>query len=279
MAYYCGVAFAGYAAISSLWSPYNANWFLLALVSAFGFGYFMRSMLWVWYAYAAFLVLNVLVMLIPEGWFGFALPWGIYGNPNYFGCALAIGLASALAYRLWIAIPPLVLGVWLTQSRGALLGASAALFIWLWPRYKTTAFTLAAAGVIAILASQHSEANGAWQRLGIWQDTLNHLTIQGAGFGSFYDAYGAWPLHRNIGFARAEHAYNDYLELLFELGLATTLLWVFLIKVMSQSQHKVNLVIWTYLVLALTYFPLWVHPVGPLVACTLGHLVRESDGT
>lgn len=275
LAYGSGLAFICYAAASVLWVPKHtleSSVFLVTLVLAFWLGYFLRSMCWLWVGFCSFLCINLAFHLWEDA-------WGVYGNPNYFGCALAIGLASALAYRLWPFLPVLAGGLWLTQSRGAILGASAALFIWAWPKYKATAICLVGLGVVAILNSSHGQADGMWQRLGIWQDTLNHLTIWGAGWGSFYEAYWTFPIKTNMGFARAGHAYNDLLELTFELGLGVVLLWAFVIKIMSESTHETKLIIWTYLACALTFFPLYVWPIGPLVAATLGHLVKEqSDG-
>lgn len=275
-----GLAFICYAAASIRLLPggqVEGSILLLALVLAFWAGYFLRDLFWIWIIFGLFLVANVCASLIPMSWSGIQMPWGIYGNPNLLGCALALGLASALAYRLWIFIPPVLGGLWLTQSRGAILGASAALFIWLWPKYKTTAFTAAAFGLIAIIASQHGEAEGVWQRMGIYQDTLNHLTVFGSGWGSFFDEYWAWPIHRNIGFARASHAYNDYLEIILELGVGAIFLFIFALEVMRNARGEAKLIIYAYGVMALTFFPLYVWPIGPLVAATLGNLSREPE--
>lgn len=282
----CGAAFVCYAAASLLWSPggqAQAAGFLAVLMLSFAVGYALREewFPYVWITYLSFLMYNVGIAIAQRLGYHFEVlgydgTWGLYGNPNLFGCALAIGLASALAYRLWSFVPPVAFGLWLTESRGAILGASAALFIWLWPCYKTVAFTVVALGLVCILGSGHGEGEGGWQRLGIWQDTLNHLRVWGSGWGSFFTEYWVWPLHRNIGFARPQHAYNDFLELTLELGIGSILLWVWLIQVMSLGQSRAKLVVWTYLVLALTFFPLWVWPVGTLLAASLGQVVRES---
>lgn len=281
----CGVGFTAYAAASLLMHPTLVGAVMLgSLVVSFILGWAMREEVFTHTlkAFLLFLFFNVLLMLAQRTGYdidllGYDGTWGIYGNPNLLGCALAIGLASALAHRLWLYIPPIALGLWLTQSRGALLGASAALFIWLIPKYKTLAFSAAAFGLIAIMASPHGQADGTWQRFGIYQDTLNHLTVFGQGWGSFYDEYWRWPVHRNIGFARAEHAYNDYLELMFELGIGAVLLWAFVLSILSESRSPAKLIIYTYLVLALTYFALWVLPVGQLMALALGYAAKEEN--
>lgn len=282
VAYYCGVAFICYAAVSLLWASGNkveVFSFLLSIVLSFLLGYFLQSLQGIWIGFSVFLCLNVLLVILykldltPWGW---SLPWGIYGNPNLLGCTLAIGLASALAYRLWIFIPPPAIGLWLTQSRGAILGASAALFLWTWPRSRFWAIILLNLGVLAVFLSSHNQAEGIFVRLGIWQDTLSHLTVLGSGLGSFYDAYWTWPVHRNVGFERAGHTYNDFLELTFELGFGAIFLWFFLIKVMSDSRNEVKLVVWTYLAVALTFYALWVPPIGQLVALSLGHMTRRG---
>lgn len=282
-----GVGFIAYAATSLLWSPepIQGAALLLGLWISFLVGYAARREVWLalWFFYSLFLLYNLALMAAQR--FGFAIDlwsydgtWGLYGNPNLLGCALAIGLASALVYANWIMIPPLVWGLWLTQSRGAILGSSVALFICMRQKSKAAAFLIVAIGALAIALSAHGEADGLWQRLGIWQSTLSHLTIFGSGFASFGDSYWAFPLKINMGFARPLHAYNDFLELTFELGLGAILLWTFLIGVLSESKSEAKLILYTYGALALTFFPLYVWPIGPLVAATLGHLVRENNG-
>ena len=275
-ALYCGVGFALYAAVTI------RDWWGLAtfssLLVSFAIGYFIRETRNVWIAYCIFLVANLALILasaFDQVDFFVDVTNGVYGNPNYLGCALALGVAAALGYRMiWLA-PPFLYAIWLTQSRTAMLGAGVALAGWAWRSYKTTAFTFVAAALIGILLSSHGESS-IWQRVGIWQDTLNHLTIFGQGFGSFYEAYWAFPVHTNIGFLRAGHAYNDYLELIFELGIGSMLLWIFIARVLSTEDTRLHLILYTYFALALTYFPLFVWPIGQLVAFTLGHLTKEA---
>lgn len=270
----CGVGFVLYAAASSYLfqgDHLNASILLASLVFAFWLGYFLPFLSrYIWIAFCLYLCYNLFLHWRDDA-------WGVYGNPNMLGCALALGLASTLAYRLWLFVPPLAVGLWLTQSRGAILGASAAGFIWLWKKDWFVALLSAVAAACTLYWVGVGRDASMWQRLGIWQDTLNHLTFFGSGWGSFYEAYWAFPIKTNVGIARTPHAYNDFLELMFELGIGALLLWVFVINIFFGSQSRDKLMVSCYFFLALTYFPLWVEPVGQLVALSLGHLASERD--
>src|SRR5689334_16530622 len=127
--YTWGGGFVAYAATSLLWSP--GDWRLgLAWLGSFVLCFLLGTRLWsldrVWLLYNLFLLWNLI--LIP--W----LPYGVWGNPNYLGCALALGIAGALVHQQPWYLPPLAVGLLYTGSRGAIAAATAAGVIWLWGR-------------------------------------------------------------------------------------------------------------------------------------------------
>ena len=113
------------------------------------------------------------------------------------------------------------------------------------------------------------------QRLGIWQDTINHLTFFGSGWGSFQSAYEGFAVKTNMTLLIAPHAYNDALELMFDLGIGSILAWWLVALSWEGRNWPDRLVCLTFFVCGLTYFPLWI--VGPFFTLTLGHLSQTKD--
>ncbi len=207
-------------------------------------------------------------------------PWGLFGNPNYLGCALALGLAGAVVYRLWLFVPFLIGGVLYTGSRSALLGCATIALVSLWRYSRALAIAAVLLCAVAALAVSSGRDNSLYARIGIWNDTVNNASLHGSGFGSFAAAYSQFPVHvsptEHMTGVRAAHAYNDFLEIGFEFGLGAITLWM-LIGLSLESPARDRLILFTYFAMALTFFPLWVPLVGQLVAMTLGHLARTCS--
>lgn len=277
----CGVAFICYAAASITWSQGNqlyASILLISLVTAFLLGAILKSIERVWFWFCVLLTLNLIVGLIE--WYGFDFPgYGLAGNPNYFGCALVLGLAAAVIYRILWFIPIAVGGLLFCQSRAAFFAAGVIGILSLWRSYRGIAIISMLLAILAIVTIRTDNLRSFEARMGIWQDTINHLTILGSGFGSFSDIYASWEFRRSPMLILAPHAYNDFLELIFELGIGAIFLWVFVIHTVSESRSNTKLIIYTYTAMALSFFPLWITPIGSLVALTLGHLWRETSGS
>lgn len=271
-----GAVFLGYALLSISWSVGNRVWLTIELCSfaiAYIIGMKLQNHKLVWIAFAAILTSDVT---------GFAILWVISDetfhrmmlafNPNYLGCALAIAIAGAIVYRLYWFIPFGVLGLCLCLSRGAAMTAGIIGTIALFrSKYKATALILPAIAVIVVFTQRETEGTSLLSRMGVWQDTINHMTLFGHGFGSFMTEYAAFPIRSNMTLLLAPHAYNDFLELIFELGIGSIPLWLMLV-VSIESRADGRLIIGAFCLLSLTYFPLSVPIVGQLFALTLGGL-------
>jgi hypothetical protein len=263
-----GLLFVGYALVSLAWAP-SINWFamanLMSLIVAFYLGMVLDEprKVWIWFIAA-------MTLLIPIYLFVGVL------NHNYAAAAIVMALAIAITYDWYLFIPFAAVGLYFAQSRGALFAAAAVLFVGLFRRFPATAFICAALAIVAI-ATQHV-GSSLWQRAGIWQDTLNHLSVFGSGIGSFQAEYTLWPRHTNMTLLTASHAYNDFLELAFELGIGVIPLW-FMIAFCLENQGP-KLPILAFGILSLTYFPLFIPVVVQAFAFSLGHLTRNrSYGT
>jgi len=270
-----GVAATIYAATSLFWSSgdlaVNAAQ-ISVLAGAFFLGVWMRNIKEVWVYYETFVCLCFAVS------FGY---WLLYDsnellNPNILGCALALGLAAAIGYRHWVFLAVVPVGLWFCASRAAWAGAAAAVFVGFWHTYRATGWCLALLSILgATLAPKISASESLWHRLGVWQDTLNNLSFWGAGWGAWADAYHGFALHRNMTLMFPPHAYNDILELLFDLGIGSVLIWALVAVSLEGRDRTDRLVLIVFFVLSLTYFPLTF--VGPMVALSLGHLSQTKE--
>jgi hypothetical protein len=227
---------------------------LISLVVCFAIGRCLwQERWWFWY--------------FPLAALAFCLsPWL---NPNFLGAVLALGIAIALAFE-WtlaaVALAPMLL--W-TGSRGAIIAGAATAGLAFARRYPTTALTIAVFGGLYAM-SLRSIDSSLLARLGIWHDTLEHMTLWGSGWGSFADAYASWPVHRNLTLELAPHAYNDVLQLTFELGLGACAVWLFLGAVLTRASWRYALIAACFALLGLTYFPLWLPVVSHTFALALG---------
>lgn len=271
-----GGGFVLYALASLLWT--SGNWlaglaWLASFVIAFAIGRQLRDTWLVWLCYNVALILNL--CLVP--W----LPYGAFGNPNYLGCALALGVAGAIVHRQIAFFPFLGVGLFYTGSRGAILAAGAACMIALWRFSRMVALPVFMIVLIAAIALSHGRDNSMLARIGIWHDTMTHASVFGTGWGSYAKEYFGWvhisPTEHMSG-VQAAHAYNDFLEIVSELGLGSVALWVFLLYLLER-QHPERLIAWTFFLSALTFFPLHVPIVGQLFALTLGHIARSANDT
>lgn len=259
------LAYAAFTAVSAV-----AAIHLLSLVVGFLLGYW-RQQTWLWYALSAFLAVNIAIALFVA-----ELPYGLLGNPNYLGVCIAIGLAGAMAYRIWPFVPVALIGLWWCQSRTAWIGAAIVGFLSLYRRWPATACVTALLCILAGVLVIKGEGSIA-QRLGIWQMALTNMTLWGHGWGGFLAGIDALPVKINLTAMKTTGAYNDYIQLIFELGLGAIPLLVFVAICLEGTEHKSRLIWWTYFAMSFTYFPLWVPGVGFFVFMALGRMAASRN--
>jgi len=241
----------------------------VSLIAAYALGLWLADleMFWIGWCVLSTLGLAIYAFFLTD-----------FLNPNYPACFVAIGLAAALAYRLWWFIPPGIIGLALFQSRGAIVAASAAAFLWLW-RHSRVGAVIAILVLVSIIVdlSPAQRADAIAQRLGIWHDTMAHLTVWGHGYGNFAREYASFPVRTNMTLALAPHAYNDFLELTFDFGLFAIPLWLVVALSLESADRDTALIVVAFLALGLTFFPFYVPGVAHAFVLTLGHAVRASS--
>lgn len=265
-------AFAIYAASPLVWfspGPGPSIW-LASLVVAYAIGMYIRDLKWVWIAFMGLIIANLAFC----GYIWYALDsynFGWAGNQNYFGCAIALGVAAAIVYnQLWF-LPLAFVGLWFTGSQGAIVASAIAILAGLGKRLYVLAPLLVFLAIL-IIFPDYPRSGSLAQRLGIWQDTINHLNLWGHGYGSFTEGYKSFGIHTNVTYYLPEHAYNDYLEAVYELGVGAAFLCIGIGLTLLIPGPR--LIPFTFLILGLTYFPFHVPVLAQLFAMSLGHLAR-----
>ena len=116
-------------------------------------------------------------------------------------------------------------GIYLTHSRGALVGIAVLLLVILWRRVGRVLATIASVGILLgavalnFAGGRAISVDGGMDRLRIWSDGLEmfkHAPVFGIGFGRFSD-FGTHTAH------------NSFLLCFAELGLIGTFFWAALL--------------------------------------------------
>lgn len=204
-------------------------------------------------------------------------PGTLAGLHLYRGTAAEFGV-GALVYlvtaRRWIWVPAALVCAALPGSLGAALGALAALAAWLAPRVGRDVRAAVALGALFYLVAPllawwtlpHLEV-----RREIWWATISGLTWFGRGAGSFAHY-----------FPNAEHAHDDYLQLLFEYGvgalLALPVLWGLLrSREQDRDADAARLGALAILATAFVGFPLGTPGPAILLALLAGRALHGAD--
>jgi len=275
LAHTVGLAYLLLAFISLAWTLEildGAQRFLqieLVAVPAFCIGASVKSLKWVYVGFALGLIPSALLAIgqayFPEHqlWYVVqaAKPAGLWMNRNTMAEISALVLIGLLASRIWWAIPAPIACLLIAQERIAFAALGLAAAGWLWSRHKIAAIGIAVlilgGGGYTILTSPPESSAG--QRMAIWQDSYDGLTPLGRGIGSFLTA---WPEHLGhyaiTGVTqRPDHAHNDFVEALFELGpLGAALLLLLFALCLCGAPSAEGLIVLALATECLAAFPL-----------------------
>lgn len=117
----------------------------------------------------------------------------------------------------------------------------------------------------------HNDSLG--QRLAIWQDTADGLSVTGHGLGAFHAKFAAYSNRWSVNEVRPTHAHNDPLEMAFDLGIVGFVLFATLVVSCCRAPFATeHLVLLAILVESLTIFVFYQPLTAFLVALCLGRL-------
>jgi len=291
----------GYASLSLCWSasPLDSlNWlwraYLLAAVFFIGSALpSIEKLLRVMSISLSFLLpLVVLQQLGYQGIPQTAPPAGLFINKNLLAEAAALLFVAMVYLRLWWCTVPLALLLLLTQERAAAVGLILALIVFMAPRLKLlprkalimSMTMIIGLGMLIALSTYH-RANqmtrldtSSKERLVIWQDTVDGLTVLGRGIGSYYVAFPQKATRLATETMRPEFAHSEPLHFVFELGLGSLLLAALGCYVLRGAHHELErLIMVTFLGISFFAFPLHMPVTAFIAALCAGRLCHGRD--
>lgn len=232
---------------------------------------------------------SALIILIPALRFNSIVsvyPHGLLGNRNMlseFGALIALGL---ITHGKWWYLPGPLLAVFYyvpnviggQPARSAVGAFSVGIIAYIWNKSKLSAIVLSFAAFAlleAIFFSYHTSSIG--ERIEVWSMVWRSHTVLGHGIGSLYTVApyltDLWDTLVN----RIDHAHNDALEILFELGWPGLTLYAGVIgAALIYGDQKTIPILLGFLFISVVAFP-WHLPTNAFIgAVLLGHGVRRG---
>jgi hypothetical protein len=212
-------------------------------------------------------------------WQTINIPSGLFLNKNFMAEAAALVLIWLVAERVWWLVLLVIPAIALTDARGALLALGMGLLL-LFLRRPSLPVGGLLAGTVGLFVHAmltHGPATMA-ERVDIWGDAADGITVIGNGIGSF--GAGAHKLQPD---GIPLHAHNEALELVWDLGLVGLGLAVLFVRELFGPLNSTRLVLVAAAVEACFAFPLHLPVTLALAAVAAGHAVRDRavvrDGT
>lgn len=284
----CGFVLLCWTALTLIWTPQPLDglyeyWHILMFAAVFLVAAECPDLKPTYTAVALGIAVSAIMAVFQQylGWeylTSVAKPGGLFSNKNVLGELAAISLVTLIGYRIWWLIPTNLLAMIVTGGRGAAVGLGLGLVMFAWVRSKILALSMIAFGILGgwwFLPHPMADSSIA-QRIYLWQDTTENLSLWGKGLGSFYQLYPSFAQRVDTMIERPEYAHNEPLNYLFELG------WpgVFLLAVVgalllyrSRETERPALVV--ALGVGLFTFPLHLPASVFLIALLAGRIAHD----
>lgn len=278
-----------YAGASLLWTPVLYDglywlWHLLLFLAVFVIASEIENMRPVYIALMIGVGLSGFVALAMQlGLIGFpaaTLAAGLFVNQNFMAETAAPLLILAFHFRYWLVLPGLALAAFLPMSRAALgaLVIVGALNLWRKSRMAAIAVLLTMIGALAIHADKMP---GQWdsisERLNIWADSYEGMSLAGNGVGSFYALFPKEATRVDTLFNRPDHAHNELVEFTFELGIIGAVAFAAL-GLLAFGSSPESAALLAIILCAGFGFPLHEPCSGFIAAVVAGRLYRTRHG-
>jgi hypothetical protein len=195
------------------------------------------------------------------------MPAGLYVNSVQHGTVLALLAVALVSERMWLWMLPLLPGIALSGSRGALLVLAVGLLA-CYVRRLWVFGLVAAAGAFYLLAPWSPSDQ---MRMQIWSVAWQSLTVYGWGPGVFYTIL----LPRDGGFYYPEYAHNDALQLAFEYGIGALPAFAVLAFALCRSRDTEWPVVVGFAVAGCYSMPLYMPVTSFLALVAVGRILRS----
>jgi hypothetical protein len=282
-----GIAFLAYATLSSFWAPtwQQAVWDLwLTYVLAFCFVLgTTRHPRQLWMGMALALGVSDVIALFQKAGYHplFASDsWyqaGNFVNPDMFGETAALVSIALIASRtywpLLLTLPP----IYFTQSRTVYVAYTVVIAFAVWERWRWKAIVPCLLALLTtgyFVTSRYPDS--IKERVAIWEDTVDGITIFGRGAGSFFMLYPEFARRTDTMHTRPEDPHNEFLNLAFEYGIgALPLLALLALGFTASGPERYVLV--AFLAIAFFSFPTRIPTEGMVGLVALGRLCRAGN--
>ena len=214
------------------------------------------------------------------GWFVLpevAGPSGLFINRNFMAEAAVLVLVWLIAERVWWLAVLVMPAVALVEARGALLALGACLAVLLWKTRSPVIGGLLAATVALFCYATFDRGTATMvERADIWTEASQGIVASPAGliFGHGIGTFGS-VLHPEHADGVAQHAHNDILELVWDLGLVGLGLGALFVRQLFGPLNSARLVLVAVAVEALFAFPLQLPVTLAVAALAAGYAVRD----
>lgn len=283
-AHWLGLAFLAYAAASLAWAMVPVQgvwelWLLVLLGGCFAFGTAVRDPCNLWLGLS--LGFGVSTAIAGAQWFGWQgiyhiqLPAGLFVNSGIYGEVGAILTLALISVRLYWPIVFTAPALALSGSRLALAAVAIGLLIH-FKSWKAALVALALAGsIFYVTSTQRTQWASVSERVAMWKDTVDGLTLFGRGAGSFLITYPAFASRTDTMTQRPEDPHNEFLRFAYEYGLGTAAIAaILLLSMFAAGPERTILIPWLFI--AFFDFPTRI-PVLALVGMVcLGMLCARS---
>lgn len=292
-----GLLFIAWASLSLIWTANILDGFgeliwILIIAQAYIYGNRLFSLASIFTGLALGITVSSAILIIPAlrdlfvNSIVLVYPHGLWGNRNMMGEIAVLTLLGCLVYQRYWYIPGLLPAIFFykpeimsgTPSRGALLALVAGIGTWLWSRSKWQACVFAGivfVGGAAFVALDHSHGSAANERLQVWEAVYSGTNLAGRGLGSLYTLAPYLSPIWDTAERRIDHAHNEFIEILFELGIFGATLYVAIIAIALRSaSDSCRVILVGFLVISMFAFP-WHIPANAFVGgLVMGHAIR-----
>ena len=273
-AHYWGAGLLGLILLSMLWTPVpiegvQTAWQFILLGALFCIGAELDDLEPIFVGAGWGMVASTWVAVVQMA--ANQEPTGLFLNKNFMAEAAVLILIGLAVYRQYLISILILPAIALPLARGAFTALAVVCCIAVWKRQRLVAAGLFLSFVAIGLLTQNSISFGlrAW----IWRDTLAHLTLFGHGVGAFYIDF---PAFADEGFSamrfRFNHAHNDLLELVYDLGVGVIPMIVIMWMALRAKGNGVQYVLAGFAIESCVAFPLYLPVTGAVAALCAGHL-------
>ena len=198
---------------------------------------------------------------------------GLFFNTTLSGALCTLAILGLIEYGRWWYIPPVALGLIISNSRGAYLVLATSL-VAKWNRWAALLMLAVSATIFIHLAGPtgpHAESDA--QRLQIWQVAWNGLRWLGWSAGGFSDIYYYDIVRKSAVYP--EFVHNDYLQLAFDFGIGAVFPILLFGIALVQSLRPDWIVLFAIALFGTFWFPLQAPLTAFIAFVVAGHLTRD----